>query len=87
MKEADGSLIGIKVARQAPMISHLLFADDSLLFFKALAVQALNLRGILDFFEEATGQLISAPKCSILFSPNVSQGVGKGCCRSRVRAA
>jgi hypothetical protein len=31
----SSSLSGIKVAPSAPMVCHLLFADDSLLFFKA----------------------------------------------------
>ena len=31
----SSELSGIKVAPSAPMVSHLLFADDSMLFFKA----------------------------------------------------
>ena len=34
-KIQSSSLSGIKVAASAPMVSHLLFTDDSLLFFKA----------------------------------------------------
>ena len=33
--EGLGDIDGLKVCRRAPSVSHLLFADDSLLFFKA----------------------------------------------------
>jgi hypothetical protein len=33
--ENRGELHGIKICRKAPIISHLLFADDCFLFFKA----------------------------------------------------
>ena len=53
-----------------PVISHLLFADDSLLFFRASIQQATLVRGLLNTYALATGQLINPSKCSILFSDN-----------------
>lgn len=61
-------LLDLKICRGAPGISHLLFADDSLLFFKATSSQALVVRSILSEFEKGTGQLLSLSKCSLLFS-------------------
>ncbi len=57
----------IKICRRAPGVSHLLFADDTLLFFKAESAQASEVRNILLTYEAATGQLINPAKCSILF--------------------
>jgi hypothetical protein len=50
-----------------PGISHLLFADDTLLFFKANSEQALQVKDVIENFERGTGQLINGAKCSILF--------------------
>jgi hypothetical protein len=64
--EQLGQLEGIKVRRRAPSISHLLFADDSLLFFRANATQAHHVKDKLSIFERCTGQLLSPSKCSML---------------------
>jgi hypothetical protein len=58
----------LKICRRAPGISHLLFADDTLLFFKANTEQALVVKEILDTYARCTGQLLNPAKCSILFS-------------------
>lgn len=58
----------IKVCRQAPGISHLLFADDTLLFFLANGEEAERVKHALDVYATGTGQLINPSKCSILFS-------------------
>jgi hypothetical protein len=58
----------IKVCRRAPGVSHLLFADDTLLFFKATEEEALCVKNTLDKYASCTGQLINPNKCSILFS-------------------
>lgn len=66
----EEGLEGVKICRSAPTISHLLFADDSLLFFKATQQQAATIKGLLNTYAISTGQLINASKCSILFSDN-----------------
>jgi hypothetical protein len=69
-EELGGAISPIKISRSAPPISHLLFTDDSLLFFKASGEQALKIREVLHTFCTSTGQLINPAKCSILFAEN-----------------
>jgi hypothetical protein len=57
----------VRICRRAPGISHLLFADDSLLFFKAHEDQAAKVREVLELFASSTGQQINPSKCSIFF--------------------
>jgi hypothetical protein len=64
----EGSITPIKVARGAPGVCNLMFADDSLLFFKATKEEARAIDSTLRFFKRCTGQLVSPSKCSILFS-------------------
>ena len=55
----DGRLSPIKITRRAPGISHLLFADDTLLFFKANVEEATLVGSILDKYAGTTGQLLN----------------------------
>lgn len=57
----------MKFCPTTPTISHLLFTDDSLLFFKAAGDQAGVVNEILQWYALGTGQLINSTKCSILF--------------------
>ena len=66
-------LNGISISRGAPKISHLFFADDSLLFCKANGIECNKLMEILRIYELASGQTINTEKSSIFFSPNTSQ--------------
>lgn len=65
---AAGKITPLRVARGSPGISHLLFADDSLLFFKADSAEARSIKDALNKFQHGTGQLLSPSKCSMLFS-------------------
>jgi hypothetical protein len=56
------------VASTAPAVNHLLFADDSLLFFKANGEVAPNARDTLDAYCRASCQRINLDKSSIFFS-------------------
>lgn len=62
---------GVKICRKAPIITHMLFADDSYLYCKANTDEALRLLDLLTIYEEASGQKVSREKSSIFFSSNV----------------
>lgn len=74
-----GGLEALQICRRAPAVSHLLFADDSLLFFRANMENATTVKGVLNTYASATGQLINPSKCFILFpdscSPQVADDV------------
>jgi len=73
--ERLGNIDGVKVCRRAPSVSHLLFADDSLLFFRAIVHQALAIKDVLSTFEQCSGQLLSPNKCSLLINGNFDQQI------------
>ena len=56
-----------KICNRAQGISHLLFADDTLLFFKAIVEQANYVKDVIHRYARATGQLINPQKCSVQF--------------------
>ena len=68
----------IRVCPRAPGVSHLLFADDTILFFRADRDHALRIHDILNTYSVATGQLINRDKCSILFGPACPMDVQDG---------
>ena len=63
----------IRVCARAPGISHLLFVDDTLLFFRANEAEAHHVKFALGRYARATGQFINPNKCSILFGPSCSE--------------
>uniref|UniRef100_A0A803P8J4 RNase H type-1 domain-containing protein n=1 Tax=Cannabis sativa TaxID=3483 RepID=A0A803P8J4_CANSA len=62
---------GIKISRNAPPISHLMFADDTILFARANTREAENLLLCLNTYEAWSGQQCSKPKSSVLISNNI----------------
>lgn len=80
--EADGSIHGIRVCRQAPVVYHMLFADDSYLFCKATEEEAVKVQQLLQIFERASGQRVNVEKSSIFFSMNVLAEHKRELCQS-----
>lgn len=68
--ESQNTIHGLRVCRGAPPISHLLFADDTLVFCKARRSEIQAVEAILDDYRRALGQLINFQKSSIFFSKN-----------------
>ncbi|XP_027096192.1 uncharacterized protein [Coffea arabica] len=72
---------GMKISRHGPCITHLFFADNSLIFCKANKDQATELMRVLQVYALGSGQLINLDKSSILFSKNVSPHVKHEICQ------
>lgn len=70
--EEEGRLHGIRICQGAPSVSHLLFADDSLILCRANGGEAQQLQTILQIYEECSGQVINKDKSAVMFSPNTS---------------
>jgi hypothetical protein len=68
----QGDLHGVRVCRGAPVVSHLLFADDCFLFCRANVVEAQKLLHILNIYGSASRQEINLAKSEVFFSRNMS---------------
>ncbi|XP_042964722.1 uncharacterized protein LOC122298944 [Carya illinoinensis] len=68
--EQKGFISGFPFARGRLLVNHLFFADDSLLFCKANALEWSRLFGILKMYEYASGQRLNMDKTAVYFSSN-----------------
>ncbi|KAK2445488.1 hypothetical protein QL285_016411 [Trifolium repens] len=62
----------VKICRGAPLVSHLLFADDCFLFCRSNLYEIRKMMEILKIYEEASGQEINMLKSEVFFSRNIS---------------
>ena len=63
------------MAPSAPTVSHLPFADDSLLFFRVDGESAREVKEVLNIYCQALGQQINMEKSSIHFAKGCSQSL------------
>ncbi|KAI5323870.1 hypothetical protein L3X38_032943 [Prunus dulcis] len=68
--EERHSMNGFQFHPSGMRITHLFFADDSVLFCKAEEQEVRNMKSILDCYERGSGQAINYDKSSIFFSHN-----------------
>ena len=69
--EKKGHIHGLKIARNVDPISHLSFADDSLLFVRASEEEVESVMDILNTYEAASGQKLNMDKSEMSFSRNI----------------
>lgn len=67
----NGEIHGCKICPAAPTVSHLLFTDDSFLFFQGTSQEANNIKRLLMKYELCSGQSVNFQKSGVLFSANV----------------
>jgi hypothetical protein len=71
--QVNNNIKGISIATNAPLpISHLFFADDSILFCRAKKEEAIHLMKALEEYQRISGQQINLQKSEMIFSPNLS---------------
>ncbi|XP_040957843.1 uncharacterized protein [Gossypium hirsutum] len=70
LAEGDNVLKGVKASRHGPAITHLLFADDCILFAEATEGGAHSLKQILKDYEVSSGQCVNFDKSMVFFSTN-----------------
>ncbi|KAL5553661.1 hypothetical protein UlMin_041062 [Ulmus minor] len=71
--ERTGQLQGMRCGTNGPTISHLFFADDSLLFVEATPTSCYAIKEILLKYEKASGQLVNYSKSAVCFVPSISE--------------
>ena len=70
-KEVENGRLGeVAVCRRGPIISHLFFDDNSLIFCKASLEECDALQRVLRVYECASGQQLNCTKTSLFFSSN-----------------
>lgn len=63
----EGLIQGISLCRNGPRLTHLFFADNSLLFCRASMQECNHIQAILSEFEAASGQKLNREKTTIFF--------------------
>ena len=79
--QAIGSLPGLQVSQRSPLVNHLLFADDTMIFCKTNERNCRALSSILKRYEFSSGQSINLMKSSITFSSKTPESI-----RARVKS-
>ena len=68
-----GEIKGYSLCRQGPKLTHLLFADDSLLFCRSTPKECGKVLDILNQYEVASGQKVNKNKTAIFFSTSTPE--------------
>ena len=71
--EENGDIRGVSLYPAGSRVSHLLFADDSLVFCRTTISECVNIQSILYQYERASGQCINRGKMNIFSSSNTHQ--------------
>ena len=70
--DVEGEIHGFSLCRRGPKLTHLLFADGSLLFCRANMEECNKALEILNMYEGSSGQKVNRSKTSIFFSKSTS---------------
>ena len=72
-KVADnGDIQSVSICQNGPKLTHLFFADDSLLFCRATTQECQKVLEILSSYERASGQKLNRDRTSLFFNKSTS---------------
>ena len=66
--EVEEEIKGVSIYRNRPRVSHLFFANDSVLFRRAMEMECQKLLDILAVYERGSEQKINQNKTNIYFN-------------------
>ena len=66
-------LNGAQASHNGPIVTHLFFTDDSILFAKVDGNESQKLKHALKLYEESSEQKINLAKSALFFSTNTNQ--------------
>ena len=72
-QESSHYLKGLKIGRTNQYLSHLLFVDDSFLFFKNEKTSPITIQNTLAWYCRISGQSINLEKSELFCTPNMTQ--------------
>lgn len=70
---AKGDITSFALCKRGPKLTHLFFADNSLLFCKATPMECGKVMDLLSIYEGASGQKVNREKTTIFFSKTVNE--------------
>ncbi|KAL6204979.1 hypothetical protein ACLB2K_022245 [Fragaria x ananassa] len=73
IQATEGQWQGLRICDEAPSISHLFFADDSMLYSLASTRNCEMIKDLLSLYERASGQQVNLQKSNVVFNGNVPQ--------------
>ena len=76
--ELQGDIYNYSLCRRDLKLTHLLFADDSLIFCSSTIEERDNVLEILKEYEEPSGQKMNRSKTSLFFSKFIPEEVKHG---------
>ncbi|GMI69838.1 hypothetical protein HRI_000653100 [Hibiscus trionum] len=72
MEQREGRLMGLNASRHGPRVTHLIFADDSIVFLRNCPEEVEHLRNIHSLYASSSGQTINFDKSTAFCSPKCS---------------
>ena len=68
--QKNGLLNGIQASRNGPRVTHLVFADDNILFANADGEGSKRMKHMLKLYKESSGQKVNLNKSALYFNHN-----------------
>lgn len=79
LAEFNVELEGVQFAQRGPCVTHLMYADDIVLFFKVSHNSYETIKDTLDDFFKVSGLALNPSKSSVIFSPNTPCALKEEC--------